>query len=199
MRSAARRCSAVGEVWGGEPLDLHCLIGQEIARPLTQVDKHSVDNIKTARRSFSSFVSFLLSVRTSYIVSLFSSFCPFFYLHFFPSEMCVVLPNSSLPVLFIYFFMFPLFSSLEIYVAPQWGAADAEIKVPSGENTKLKRSPFKAWSRSVYSHTCYAYCHGFFPCLFLPFWSIYLHFSKPLPIFPVLAVPNTYFRCRPAE
>ena len=33
--------------------------------------------------------------------------------------------------------------------APQWGAADAEIKVPSGENTELKRSPFKAWSRSV--------------------------------------------------
>ena len=38
--------------------------------------------------------------------------------------------------------------------SPQWGAADAEIKVPSGENTELKRSPFKAWSKSVYSHTC---------------------------------------------
>ena len=35
-------------------------------------------------------------------------------------------------------------------LAPQWGAADAEIKVPSGENTELKRSPFKVWSRSVY-------------------------------------------------
>ena len=34
--------------------------------------------------------------------------------------------------------------------APLWGAADAEIKVPSGENTELRRSPFKAWSRSVY-------------------------------------------------
>ena len=32
---------------------------------------------------------------------------------------------------------------------PQWGAADAEIKVPSSENTELKRSPFKALSRSV--------------------------------------------------
>ena len=41
--------------------------------------------------------------------------------------------------------------------APQWGAADAEIKVPSGENTELKRSPFKVWSRSVYSRTCDAY------------------------------------------
>ena len=50
---------------------------------------------------------------------------------------------------------------------PQWGAADTEIKVPSGENTELKCSPFKAWSKSVYSHTCYAYCQGFLSCLFL--------------------------------
>ena len=28
-------------------------------------------------------------------------------------------------------------------MSPQWGAADAEIKVPSGENTELKRSPLK--------------------------------------------------------
>ena len=77
-------------------------------------------------------------------------------------------------------------------LAPQWGTADAEIKVPTGENTELKRSPFKAWSRSVYSHTCYAYCQGFLPCLFLPFWSIHLHFSKNLfPFFPVLPVANT--------
>ena len=40
---------------------------------------------------------------------------------------------------------------------PQWRAADAEIKVPSGENTELERSPFKAWSRSVCSPTCYPY------------------------------------------
>ena len=36
----------------------------------------------------------------------------------------------------------------------QWGNADAEIKVPTGGNTALKRFPFKAWGRSVYSHTC---------------------------------------------
>ena len=66
------------------------------------------------------------------------------------------------------------------YVPPQWGAADAEIKVPSGENTELKRSSFKAWSRSVNSHTCYAYCQGFLPCLFLPFRSIHLHFFQNL-------------------
>ena len=58
---------------------------------------------------------------------------------------------------------------------PQWGAADTEIKVPSGENARLKLSPFKAWSRSVYSHTCYAYCQGFLPCLVSPFRSIHLH------------------------
>ena len=46
----------------------------------------------------------------------------------------------------------------------RWGAADDEIKFPSVEHTELKRSPFKAWSRSVYSHTCYAYCQGFLPC-----------------------------------
>ena len=42
--------------------------------------------------------------------------------------------------------------------APQWGAADAEVKVPSDKNTELKGSPFQAWSRSVYSYVCYAYC-----------------------------------------
>ena len=83
---------------------------------------------------------------------------------------------------------------------PQWGAADAEIKVPSGENTELKRSPIKAWSKSVYSHTCYAYCQGFLACLFLHFRSIHLHFFQNLSrFFPVLAMANTWFLCRPAE
>ena len=66
---------------------------------------------------------------------------------------------------------------------PQWGAADAEIKVPSGKNIEHKRFPFKAWSRSVYSHTCYYYCQEFLSCLFLPFRSIRLHFSKTSPDF----------------
>ena len=70
-------------------------------------------------------------------------------------------------------------TSTSIY-PPQWGAADAEIKVPSYENTELERSPFKAWSRSVCSHTCYAYCQGFLPGLFLPFQSIHLHFFQNL-------------------
>ena len=68
--------------------------------------------------------------------------------------------------------------NVHMSASPQWGAADAEIKVPSGENTVLKRSPFKAWSRSVYSHSCYTYCQEFLPCLFLPFRSVHLHFLR---------------------
>ena len=85
-------------------------------------------------------------------------------------------------------------------LVPQWGAADAEIKVPSGENTELKRSPFIAWRRSVYSHTCYAYCQGFLSLLISTF-PVHspAFFPKPLPISPVLAVANTWFLCRPAE
>ena len=75
---------------------------------------------------------------------------------------------------------------------PQWGAADAEIKVPSGENTELERSPFKAWSRSVHCHACYAYCQEFvFPANFYPSGPFTCIFSKFLPTFPVLAVANT--------
>ena len=75
---------------------------------------------------------------------------------------------------------------------PQWRAANAEIKVPSGENTELKRSPFIAWSGSVYSNTCYAYYQGYLPCLFLPFQPIHLHFFQNLSqFFPMLALANT--------
>ena len=82
---------------------------------------------------------------------------------------------------------------LVLYLIPQWGAADAEIKVPSVENIELKRSPSKAWSRSVYSHKCYAYCQGFLPSLFLPLRSFHLHFfPKTSPsFFPALAVINS--------
>ena len=36
-------------------------------------------------------------------------------------------------------------------VSPAVGTADAEMKEPSVKNQELKDSPFKAWSRSVYS------------------------------------------------
>ena len=56
------------------------------------------------------------------------------------------------------------FAIAVVAVVPQWGAADAEFNVPSNENTELKGTPFNTWSRSVYSHACYAYCQGFLPC-----------------------------------
>ena len=36
--------------------------------------------------------------------------------------------------------------------------------LPQDLPTVLKGSPFEAWSRSAYSHTCYNYCQEFLPC-----------------------------------
>ena len=77
----------------------------------------------------------------------------------------------------------------------QRGAADTDIKVPSGENTELKRSPFKTWSRSVCSHTCYAYRQGFLACLFLPFRSLHLHFVQNLSRFLLCWLWLTHGSC----
>ena len=85
-------------------------------------------------------------------------------------------------------------------VNPQWGAADAEIKVPSGENTELNVLPFKpgvgqyiaihATLTATDFFLAYFYTSGTFTCIF----------SKTSPeCFPVLAVANTWFLCRPAE
>ena len=75
---------------------------------------------------------------------------------------------------------------------PQWGAADAEIKVLSGESTELKCSSFKVWSRSVYSHTSYTDCQRFLPWWFRSFQSIHLHFfPKPLPSFSCVVANTT--------
>ena len=83
---------------------------------------------------------------------------------------------------------------MQVLTAPQLGAADAEIKVPSGENTELKRCPFKAWSRPVYSHTCYAYCQEFLP-LFLPFRSVHLHLFQNLSRFLLCWLWLTHDSC----
>ena len=91
---------------------------------------------------------------------------------------------------------------------PQWGAAEAEIKVPSDENTELKRSSFKVWSRSVYGHIYH--CHllpemfslwpyiplpltarKFFLAKFYPSGPFICIFQKLSLVFPVLAVANT--------
>ena len=100
---------------------------------------------------------------------------------FFPAGLlgCRLFADTSLKWIFV-------------FLNTQWGAADAKFKVPSGENTQLKRSPSKTWSRSVYSHACYAYSQGFLPCLFLPSGPFNCIFSKTSSdFFPLLAVANT--------
>ena len=66
------------------------------------------------------------------------------------------------------------------------------LKTPSVENPELKDSPFKAWSRSGYSHACFTCCQGFLPLtnfyLLGPFILIFVqNLSR---VFPVLAVAN---------
>ena len=48
--------------------------------------------------------------------------------------------------IFIVVFSFSLHCFF-FFFTPQWGAEDAETKVPSVENTELEGSPFKAWGR----------------------------------------------------
>ena len=99
---------------------------------------------------------------------------------------CLVPSSRGAFFLLLFFFLSFFLSFLLTFLfvsVPQWGAADAEIKVPFSENTELKRSLFKAWSRSVYSHTCYAYCWEFLPCLCLSFRPIHLHFFQTSPDF----------------
>ena len=67
--------------------------------------------------------------------------------------------------------------------SPQWGAADTEIKVPSGENTELKRSPFKAWSRSAYAIHATLTFRDFFLAYFYPSGPFTCIFSKTSPDF----------------
>ena len=78
-----------------------------------------------------------------------------------------------------------------VVVPPQWGTADAELKVPSVENTELKDSPFKAWGRSVLSHT-YMAARDFFLANFYPSGPFTCIFFQNLSqVFNVLATANT--------
>ena len=79
-----------------------------------------------------------------------------------------------------------------------WGAADAEIKVPSVENTELEDSPFKAWGRSVYIaiHTALTARDFFLTNFYLLVYSPAFFQNLSL-VFPVLAVASTGSRVGP--
>ena len=49
-----------------------------------------------------------------------------------------------------------------------------KLKFQPVRTQRLYVLPLKPGVRSVYSHTRYAYCQGFLPCLFQPFRSIHL-------------------------
>ena len=85
---------------------------------------------------------------------------------------------------------FPL--SVALVKSPQWGTAVAEIKVPSGENTGLKRSPFQPGAGPYIAMHATVTDRDFFFANFYhsgPFNCIF--FQNLTPVFPVLAVAET--------
>ena len=69
--------------------------------------------------------------------------------------------------------------------APQWGAADAEIKVPSGENTELKRSilPLKPGVGQYIAIHATLTARDFSLVYFYPSGPFTCIFSKTAPVF----------------
>ena len=77
--------------------------------------------------------------------------------------------------------------------APQWGAAHAEIKVLSDENTQLKGSPLTGVGQYIAMHATRT-ARDFFLANFYPSGPFTRIFSQNVSrVFPVLAVANTGF------
>ena len=75
---------------------------------------------------------------------------------------------------------------------PQWGAADAKIKVPSEENTDLKVFRFKPGIGQYIAMHATLTARDFFLANSYPSGPFTCIFPKPLTSFlPVLAVANT--------
>ena len=64
---------------------------------------------------------------------------------------------------------------------PQWGAADAEIKSHLLRTQSLKVLTLKPRVGQYIAMHATLTARDFFPCQFLRFLPIHLHFSKPLP------------------
>ena len=81
-------------------------------------------------------------------------------------------------------FVKPLVTTRVIHeTAPQWRAADAEIKVPSVENTELKRSPLKPGVGQYIAVHATLTAREFFLAYFYPSGPFICIFSKPSPDF----------------
>ena len=82
-----------------------------------------------------------------------------------------------------------------VQASPLWETADAEMKDPSVENPELKCSPFNAWSRSEYSHTCLTCYEGFLVWinLYLPGPFIFIFSKTPTEV--VFFFLSLFFFC----
>ena len=79
-------------------------------------------------------------------------------------------------------------SSCRPYISsPQWGAADADIKVSSDENTELICSPFKAWSSQYIAMHATLTVRDSFLANFHPSGPFTCIFQKPLQIVPCVS------------
>ena len=87
------------------------------------------------------------------------------------------------------------------FISPQWGAADAEIKSHLVRTQSLNVLPLKPGvGQYIAIHATLTARDFFLFCLFRHFRSSHLHFFQNLSrFFPVLAVANTCFPCRPAD
>ena len=70
-----------------------------------------------------------------------------------------------------------------IWTTPQWRAVDTEIKIPSGENTELKRSPFKPGVGQYIAIHATLTSRDFFLAYFYPSGLFTCIFSKTSPYF----------------
>ena len=88
----------------------------------------------------------------------------------------------------MFFFLARNNGILPVRSVSQLGTVDAEIKVPSIDQS----SPSKAWSRSEYSHACFAHCQVFLHC---PNFDLPGPFTFFFPLFK----SSPYFRERERE
>ena len=76
-------------------------------------------------------------------------------------------------------------------MTPLWGATDAEIKIPSVENTELECFPFKPGIGQCIAKHATRTARDFFLANFYPSGLFPAFFPNVSLVFPVLAVANT--------
>ena len=104
---------------------------------------------------------------------------------------CISLPNKKLNIVLF-------FGGFVCLFAPQWGAAEQKLKFHLVRTQSLNVLPLKPGvGQYIATHTTLT-ARDFFLISTLPVHSP-AFFPKPILIFPVLAMANTWFLCRPAE